>query len=80
MRIGATGSGDDNELSQLENSEAILLSLTPGYSWSELWVSSLDSGGADLDGTGGPNTSAEAGRLYWGTSSDAARFLRRRRV
>jgi hypothetical protein len=73
--IGSTGSGDDNELSQLDNSEAILLALTPGYSWSQLWVSSLDSGGADVDGTGGPDTSAEAGRLYWGSSSDVATLL-----
>ena len=64
--IGGTGGGDYNELSQLVNEEAILLTLAPGWTWSELWVSSLDTGG-----TGG----TEEGRLYWGDVPDVATLL-----
>ena len=64
--IGGTGDGDDNELSQLTVQEAIRLTATYGYSWTELWVSSLDSGG-----TGG----SEEGRLYWGNDGDILALL-----
>jgi hypothetical protein len=64
--IGSTGGGDWNELSQLTDEEAILFSLAPGWTWSELWISSLDSGG-----TG----DSEEGRLYFGNSSDVATLL-----
>lgn len=73
-RIGLTGGGDSNELSQLTNQEAILLSLAPGWNWSELWVSSLDSG----DGSGTTPDSAdnrEEGRVRWGNSGDITALL-----
>ena len=72
--IGSTGGGDRNELSQLTNEEAILLSLDAGWNWSQLWVSSLDSGdsaapnGLDVDGK-------ESGRVYWGSSSTITALL-----
>jgi len=63
---GDTGGGDNNELSQLSNTEAILLERPAGATWEGLWVSSLDD-----NGTG--NT--EEGTLYWGNSSDIASLL-----
>jgi hypothetical protein len=65
-RMGLTGGGDWNELSQLVNNEAILLSLAPGWRWTELWLSSFDSGG-----TGG----SEEGKIYWGNSLAIATLL-----
>jgi hypothetical protein len=53
----STGGGDVNELSNQLNAEAIVLERPDGFSWVELWVSSMDSGG-----TGG----SEEGILYWG--------------
>jgi hypothetical protein len=64
--IGSTDGGDQNELSQLEESEAILLSLAVGWQWSEVWVSSLDG-----QGTGG----SEEGRLHWGNAADIPSLL-----
>src|SRR4051794_11332262 len=64
--IGGSGGGDANELSQLTNNEAILLTLASGSSWVDLWVSSLDSGG-----TGG----LEQGTLYWGNTSNITTLL-----
>ena len=46
------GTGDVNEISQLTNSEALLLSIPDGYSWTSLWVSSLDSNNNTGDETG----------------------------
>lgn len=64
--VGSTGGGDWNELSQLYNTEAIMLTLAPNWKWSQLWVSSLDGGG-----TGG----GETGKIYWGNSSDPATLI-----
>lgn len=55
-----TGGGDVNELDNKTNPEFIRLTRPDGTTWTELWVSSLDSGG-----TGG----SEEGRLYWGNSA-----------
>jgi hypothetical protein len=60
------GDGDDNELSQLTNTEAIRFTLAPGYVWDGLWLSSLDSGGTD---------NAENGKVYWGNSPSIAALL-----
>ena len=57
LQIGGSGGGDANELSQLTNNEAILLTLGTGSNWVDLWVSSLASGGTN---------NAEQGKLYWG--------------
>jgi hypothetical protein len=54
------GSGDWNELSQLEYNEAILLERPAGTFWTGLWLSSLD-------GNDSP-TNLENGTLYWGSS------------
>jgi PEP-CTERM motif len=59
--FGGFGDGDDNELSQLAYTEAILLQKPEGYSWTGLWLSSLDSNGT--------TTNLENGTLYWGTSN-----------
>src|SRR4051812_14975240 len=58
--IGTTGAGDANELSQLNNNEAILLNLASGSNWLDLYVSSLDSGGTN---------NQEQGMVYWGNTS-----------
>ena len=63
---GETAGGDNNELSQLSNTEAILLEKPAGTTWEELWVSSLDDGG-----TGG----TEEGTFYWGNSNSVAALL-----
>lgn len=70
---GQPGSGDGNELSQGTHQEVIVLTRLAGYSWSDLVVSSLDSGG-----TGG----AEQGTLSWSdtdftslNSTQASTFL-----
>src|SRR6266581_4839710 len=53
--------GDQNELSQLDQSEAIRLSLPTGATaWSSLWISSLDSGGSN---------SNESGILEWSSTA-----------
>jgi hypothetical protein len=70
--IGGTGGGDVNELSQMTKEEAILLTLAPGWHWTELWVSSLDSG--DSPGTSDKD-GKEAGKIYWGSSTDVATLL-----
>ena len=57
-----SGGGDSNELSQELNQEVIVLSKTAGYSWSDLVVSSLDSGGTN---------GAEQGTMYWSNDSTA---------
>ncbi len=54
-----SGGGDVNELSNQKAFEAIRLTLKPGDIWTELWVSSLDSGGSN---------SNESGILYWSNS------------
>jgi hypothetical protein len=46
-----------NELSQLTNTERIVLSLAEGYQYSDVWLSSLDD---TLPG------GVESGRMYWG--------------
>ena len=55
----ATGGGDVNELSNQAHPEAIRLTMPAGSTWTELWVSSLDSGGSN---------SNESGILFWSTS------------
>lgn len=72
--VGGTGGGDNNELSQLTQEEAILLSLAPGWNWTELWVSSLDSGDSPAPGNLGVN-GEEAGTVYWGDSSTVTTLL-----
>lgn len=53
---GGAGGGDINELSNESKVEWIVLQRPTNEKWSELWVSSLDSGG-----TGGNET----GTVYW---------------
>ena len=60
------GDGDDNELSQLTKTEAILLTIADGHRWDGLWLSSLDSGG-----TGGH----ENGKVYWGNSANLTTLI-----
>jgi hypothetical protein len=56
---GSVG-GDANELSNLDESEAIRLTLPTGATqWSSLWVSSLDNGGSN---------SNESGILEWSST------------
>jgi PEP-CTERM motif len=55
-------SGEINELSSLTNREAIVLTLPSGFTWTSLWVSSLDPNGSN----GG-----EKGVVYW---SDTTAF------
>lgn len=57
--IGTGGSGDDNELSQATHQEVIVLTKPAGYSWSDLVISSLDSGGTN---------GAEQGTLFWSST------------
>lgn len=59
---GLSGNGDSNELSQATNQEVIVMERPAGYAWSDLVVSSLDSGGTN---------GAEAGTLYWSSDSMA---------
>jgi PEP-CTERM motif len=66
--IEGSGGGDDNELSQLVNQEAILLERPDGTQWTGLWLSSLD-------GNSGSALGNENGRVYWGDSSDIATLL-----
>ena len=54
-----TGGGDVNELDNAGTPEFIVLQRPNDTHWTELWVSSLDSGGS-----GG----SEEGRLVWGNS------------
>lgn len=64
----STAGGDVNELSQLVNNEAIMLTIPAGFTLASLWVSSLDTAGTN---------GAEAGLLYWGNSfaGDVAAFI-----
>jgi len=55
----ATGGGDVNELDNAGTLEFIVLERPNGTHWTQLWVSSLDSGGS-----GG----SEEGLLVWGNS------------
>jgi hypothetical protein len=55
----ATGGGDVNELDNAGTPEFIVLQRPDGTHWTQLWVSSLDSGGS-----GG----SEEGKLVWGNS------------
>ena len=71
--IGSTGNGDYNELSQLTTQEAILLSLAPGYKWTGLWVSSLDSG--DGPGIAGTVDGKESGIVNWGSSNNVVTLI-----
>ena len=57
-----SGGGDSNELSQEAFQEVIVLQRPAGYSWSDLLVSSLDSGGTN---------GAEAGTIYWSSDNIA---------
>lgn len=59
---GQGGGGDSNELSQGTNQEVIVMERPAGYSWSDLVVSSMDSGGTN---------GAEAGTMYWSSNSIA---------
>ena len=54
-----TGNGDYNELSNEINSEVIRLTLPTKMKWSNLFVSSLDTGGSHNN---------ESGILYWSNS------------
>ena len=54
-----TGGGDVNELDNSGTLEFIVLERPDGTHWTQLWVSSLDSGG-----TGG----SKEGRLVWATA------------
>ena len=60
------GTGDVNEISQLTNSEALLLSIPDGNSWDSVWVSSLDDNGTDDN---------ETGTVYWGLTDNIALLL-----
>ncbi|HEY6281622.1 MAG TPA: PEP-CTERM sorting domain-containing protein [Burkholderiales bacterium] len=53
--------GDVNELSNQKNIEIIRLTAPSGKDWSNIWVSSLDTGG-----TGGNET----GTVFWSNSSN----------
>lgn len=55
----ATGGGDVNELDNAGTPEFIVLERPTGTHWTQLWVSSLDSGGSN---------GSEEGRLVWGNS------------
>lgn len=57
-----TGSGDYNELSNEKNNEVIRLTRSNGTSWSNIFVSSLDSGGT---------ASNETGTVYWSNTANA---------
>jgi len=54
----ASGGGDVNEISDQQNFEGIRLTLPSNSKWTELWVSSLDSGGTNNN---------ESGILLWGS-------------
>ena len=56
-----TGNGDANELSnESRKTEIIRLTRPSGESWSNIWVSSLDSGGTNNN---------ETGTFYWSNSA-----------
>jgi hypothetical protein len=57
---GGTGNGDYNELSNETNFEIIRLALPTNMVWSDLFVSSLDTGGSNNN---------ESGMLYWSNSA-----------
>jgi hypothetical protein len=68
--VGGTGDGDDNELSQLDYLEAILLEKPDDDSvWTGIWLSSLDNN------SGSTSQGLEDGKLYWGDSNDIATLL-----
>ena len=58
---GGTGSGDYNELSNGNKFEVIRLTLPTDMIWSDLFVSSLDTGGSNNN---------ESGILYWSDSAN----------
>jgi hypothetical protein len=55
-----TGNGDANELSNNNRNEIIRLTRQDGRSWSDIWVSSLDTGGTN---------SNETGTIYWSNTA-----------
>jgi hypothetical protein len=59
---GQYGNGDSNELSDEVNQEVIVMERPAGYQWSDLVVSSMDSGGTN---------GAESGTMYWSSDSIA---------
>jgi hypothetical protein len=61
----ASGGGDVNELSNQADVEGIRLTLPSNSKWTELWVSSLDSGGSN---------SNESGILLWGNDPTVFSF------
>lgn len=61
----ASGGGDVNELTNNGDQEAIRLTLPAGSKWTELWVSSLDSGGSNDN---------ESGILLWGNNPTSFSF------
>ena len=67
--IGGTGDGDDNELSQLTKTEAILLERPTNTFWTSLWLSSLDNNG------GNTTQGLENGILYWGNTNVIATLI-----
>lgn len=70
-KIGQLEGGDYNELSQLVNQEGIVLSKPDAWTWTGIWLSSLD--GNDGNGAQG----LENGILSWGNAFDpsSANFL-----
>ena len=46
-RANTTGNGDDNELSNGHNDEVIRFGKSNGQTWSDIWLSSLDTGGTN---------------------------------
>jgi hypothetical protein len=67
--VGGTGDGDDNELSQLDYLEAIVLEKPEGWTWTGIWLSSLDNN------SGSTSQGLEDGKFYWGDSSDILTLL-----
>ncbi len=61
--FGAPGGGDYNELSQLLNQEGIILSKPDTWTWTGIWLSSLDGNSTEEQGL-------ENGILRWGNTFD----------
>ncbi len=55
-----TGDGDYNELSNNPNNDIVRLALSTGKKWTDIQISSLDTGGTN---------SNEAGTFYWSSSA-----------
>ena len=66
--IDGSGGGDFNELSQLVNQEGILLEKPDGWTWTGIWLSSLDGNSTEEQGL-------ENGIVYWGDSFDATALI-----